>query len=165
MSGAGCGTNRRKARTCRTAGCGSCSTSRTIGRFAAGSWASAPGSRSSRRPPCQLPCWTNSPEAQRFTDGIGADARRMSPLGVDMLHTPLRWATAVCVAVGAALVFAVPPRLQAQQQGQPPVFTSRVELVRVDVQVIAKGGDPIVGLGLDDFQAWLDGRPRKVVSA
>jgi VWFA-related protein len=51
------------------------------------------------------------------------------------------------------------------QQAQAPVFRSTVELVRVDVQVIGNSGTPVVGLGLDDFQAWLDGRPRRVVSA
>src|SRR6185503_11702327 len=67
---------------------------------------------------------------------------------------------------GAALLLhTYEPALRAQQAGQVPVFTSRVELVRVDVQVVERSGSPVVGLGLDDFQAWLDGRPRRVVSA
>jgi len=69
-------------------------------------------------------------------------------------------------ALGAAVLLCAPgPVLRAQQAGQVPVFSSRVELVRVDVQIIDKVGTPIIGLGLDDFQAWLDGKPRRVVSA
>jgi VWFA-related protein len=84
-----------------------------------------------------------------------------------MLPKPIRWATAVAGISGVALVVSSPyaTPLRAQQSGQIPVFTSRVELVRVDVQVVQKTGNPVVGLGLDDFQAWLDGRPRRVVSA
>jgi hypothetical protein len=69
--------------------------------------------------------------------------------------------------VGGAvlLLLSDTPVLRAQQGGQLPVFTARVELVRVDVQVVQRTGNPIIGLGLDDFQAWLDGHPRRVVSA
>ncbi len=83
-----------------------------------------------------------------------------------MLRRSLRRATAGGVLAGAAvLLVAHEPALRAQQGTQVPVFTSRVELVRVDVQVVDRSGSPIAGLGLDDFQAWLDGRPRRVVSA
>ncbi len=59
---------------------------------------------------------------------------------------------------------------QTQQQGQTtpqqPVFRAEIERVRVDVQVInSSKGDPVIGLGLDDFEVWLDGRPRRVTSA
>ena len=58
---------------------------------------------------------------------------------------------------------------QTQPQGQTPqqpVFRSEIERVRVDVQVVnSSKGEPVIGLGLDDFEVWLDGRPRRVTSA
>ena len=43
------------------------------------------------------------------------------------------------------------------------MFRSEVERVRVDVQVVnSSKGEPVIGLGLDDFEVWLDGRPRRV---
>lgn len=87
-------------------------------------------------------------------------------------------------AAGIAVLFIAPPvasNLAAQtgqttsqaQQGQPPaqqaqqpVFRAEVERVRVDVQVVNRSkGDPVIGLGVDDFEVWLDGRPRRVTSA
>lgn len=83
-----------------------------------------------------------------------------------MLPKLFRSAAGVCVVIAMAVLLVAPtPGVQAQQGAQTPVFRSAVELVRVDVQVVGGSGDPIVGLGLDDFQAWLDGRPRRVVSA
>lgn len=89
----------------------------------------------------------------------------MKVSGVTMLPQSFRWATLIACLSGAALLLSSGAPVRAQQPGQVPVFTSRVELVRVDVQVVEHSGNPIVGLGLDDFQAWLDGRPRRVVSA
>jgi VWFA-related protein len=55
---------------------------------------------------------------------------------------------------------------QPPQQPQQPVFRAEIERVRVDVQVVnSSKGDPVIGLGLDDFEVWLDGRPRRVTSA
>ena len=85
-----------------------------------------------------------------------------------MLTRVLRWAA----VLAAGIVFVNPePRVvaQGQQASQPqtqkPVFRSEVDLVRVDVQVVSSKGDPIIGLGLDDFEVWLDGKPRRVVDA
>lgn len=89
----------------------------------------------------------------------------MKVSGVTMQPQSFRWATLVAALSGAALLLSSGAPVRAQQQGQVPVFTSRVELVRVDVQVVENSGSPVIGLGLDDFQAWLDGRPRRVVSA
>jgi VWFA-related protein len=55
--------------------------------------------------------------------------------------------------------------LGAQQEQQPPVFRSGVELVMVDVQVIDRSGKPIPGLLADQFQVTIDGKRRKVISA
>jgi len=55
---------------------------------------------------------------------------------------------------------------QGQATPQQPVFRAEIERVRVDVQVINNSkGEPVIGLGLDDFEVWLDGRPRRVTSA
>jgi len=85
-----------------------------------------------------------------------------------MLTSFLRWTALVAAGI---VVLSPSPRVvraqqsaqQAQQPQQRPVFRSEVDLVRVDVQVVSDGGEPIIGLGLDDFKVWLDGAPRKVV--
>src|SRR4249919_3452753 len=77
-------------------------------------------------------------------------------------------------AAGFVILLIAPPvgsNLAAQAgqtgaQAQQPVFRSEVERVRVDVQVVNSAkGDPVIGLGLDDFEVWLDGRQRRVASA
>jgi VWFA-related protein len=47
----------------------------------------------------------------------------------------------------------------------PPVFGVGVDLVAVDVSVVDATGRPALGLGPDDFEVKVDGRPRPVVSA
>ena len=75
-----------------------------------------------------------------------------------------RLAVAVAVAACAApVVLARAP--QATPQTQKPVFRSSVDLVRVDVSVVDPKGMPVLGLGVDDFKAFLDGRERRVVTA
>ena len=49
--------------------------------------------------------------------------------------------------------------------GQPPVFRSAVELVRVDVQVVAGAATRCSELGLDDFEVHIDGDRRRVVTS
>ena len=58
-----------------------------------------------------------------------------------------------------------PPPPTPQPQAQQPIFRSGVERVLVDVQVVSQKGEPVIGLGVDDFEVWLDGRPRRVTSA
>lgn len=69
------------------------------------------------------------------------------------------------LAVAAAT--AAPLRAgQAQQQpAPPPAFRSSVDLVPVDVSVIAGDGKPVAGLKAEDFSLTVDGRPRRVASA
>jgi VWFA-related protein len=55
--------------------------------------------------------------------------------------------------------------LRAQQQAQAPAFRSSVDLVPVDVSVIAGDGKPVSGLKADDFSLTVDGRQRRVASA
>jgi VWFA-related protein len=50
-------------------------------------------------------------------------------------------------------------------QTTQPIFRAAVDVLRVDVQVVAGDGQPVHTLGLDDFTVHIDGKPRKVVSA
>src|SRR5205807_1063156 len=45
-----------------------------------------------------------------------------------------------------------------------PVFRSTVDLVAVDVQVVSRDGDPVGGLGIDDFDVEFNGHQRRIVS-
>jgi len=55
--------------------------------------------------------------------------------------------------------------LAAQQEPQRPVFTASIDLLRVDVQVVANDGQPIPNLELGDFKVAIDGHDRRIVSA
>ena len=48
---------------------------------------------------------------------------------------------------------------------QTPAFKSSIDLVPVDVSVIASDGKPVSGLTATDFTLTVDGRPRRVASA
>lgn len=67
----------------------------------------------------------------------------------------------LAATLGAALLL-LGGALAAQQA---PVFRSGVDLVSVDVSVIDRSGEPITGLGPDDFVLKVDGRERAVRSA
>ena len=70
-----------------------------------------------------------------------------------------RLAVAMAVAAMAAPVLFARAEQQAPPQAQkPPVFRSSVDLVRVDVSVVDTKGMPVLGLGVDDFKVFLDGR-------
>jgi VWFA-related protein len=62
-----------------------------------------------------------------------------------------------------ALVVAL--ALSAQQQTPAPKFTSSLDLVRVDVNVVDASGRPIRDLTADDFEIRVDGRRRPITSA
>ena len=64
-------------------------------------------------------------------------------------------------ALASIVALAMPVALDGQQT----VFRSAVDLVRVDVQVVAGSGHPLLELGLDDFEVHIDGARRRVVSA
>ncbi len=51
------------------------------------------------------------------------------------------------------------------QSGQLPTLKSGVELIAVDVEVVAGNGEPIAGLQPSDFDVRIDGKVRRVVSA
>jgi VWFA-related protein len=68
----------------------------------------------------------------------------------------------ICGAVAAALVAFAPLWAQAQK---PPQFKASTELVLIDTQVVSRDGAPIQGLKPDQFEVFIDGRKRAVVSA
>ena len=77
-----------------------------------------------------------------------------------------RLAVGVAVAALAAPVLLARAQQAPPQTQRPPVFRSSVDLVRVDVSVVDNAkGTPVLGLGVDDFKAFLDGRERRVVTA
>jgi len=61
----------------------------------------------------------------------------------------------------AAAAAVLPVAMLAQQV----TFRSGVELVAVDTQVVDHDGQPIDNLASKNFQVWINGQPRKVVSA
>src|SRR6186713_2126883 len=52
----------------------------------------------------------------------------------------------------------------APAQPPSPTFPSRIELIKVDVVVVDKKGQPVPGLTRDDFVVEEDGRPQTIVS-
>jgi VWFA-related protein len=70
------------------------------------------------------------------------------------------------LGVTTIVAVAASPWLSAQQQQpQPPVFRAEVNLLRVDVQVVANDGAPVPNVELADFKVAIDGRARRIVSA
>jgi VWFA-related protein len=72
----------------------------------------------------------------------------------------VRGLAAAIVVWGAGVV-------AASQDTQPPRFANRVEVPRriVDARVLDDMGQPVPGLGADDFSVRIDGRPARVESA
>ena len=71
-------------------------------------------------------------------------------------------AALACAAILAAAAQAPPP------QGPPPqapAFRSGINLVTVDVTVLARSGQPVATLKAEDFTLLVDGSPRPIVSA
>jgi VWFA-related protein len=70
------------------------------------------------------------------------------------------------VALGVAVTLAVSLGAVGLGQQQPvPTFRSSVDLVVIDVSVVAKSGVPVNDLAPGDFTVVVDGRPRTVTSA
>src|SRR5687767_11261122 len=56
------------------------------------------------------------------------------------------------------------PQSQDPPAPQAPVFRATVDVVRIDVQVVDRSGEPLKGLTPEDFQVSIDGKPRQIVS-
>jgi VWFA-related protein len=67
--------------------------------------------------------------------------------------------------VASATIFTAVLAAAPAQEPQKPTFTSGVELVMIDAQVVDRKGMPIVGLKPPQFQVTIDGKRRNVVSA
>jgi VWFA-related protein len=65
----------------------------------------------------------------------------------------------------AILALAIGVAAQSPGGAQRPVFTSSVDLVTVDVNVVDKNGRPVEDIGRDDFELSVDGQVRKIASA
>ena len=70
----------------------------------------------------------------------------------------------LAVALAILLAGLVVAHLAAQQQ-PPPTFRSGVEVVRIDVSVVDRTGQPVSDLKPADFTVTVDGKPRSIVSA
>ena len=98
---------------------------------------------------------------------------------VKRLLASLTWLLAGPLLFAQAPPAQAPPTTQAPPASPPPtqapatpatpttqpIFHAAVDVLRVDVQVVAGDGLPVSTLGLGDFTVHIDGKPRKVVSA
>jgi hypothetical protein len=71
--------------------------------------------------------------------------------------------TVLGISLCAVVLFAAAPRALPQTTQQPPTFRDRVDVVRLDVAVVDKGGHPVRGLTAEDFTVLEDGKPARVV--
>ena len=77
-------------------------------------------------------------------------------------------ATAVLAVAVVLALSGQAPAPQAPTQApaqQPPTFRSGIDLVTVDVTVLARSGEPVASLKAEDFTLLVDGAPRPIVSA
>ncbi len=72
-------------------------------------------------------------------------------------------ATALTLPSVALAQTAPPPAAPAIVQG--PTFRSGVDLIRLDVTVVEKDGNPVADLNSDDFEVRVDGKVRPVVTS
>ena len=75
--------------------------------------------------------------------------------------------TAVLALAAMVLLAAQAPVPQAPAQApaqQPPTFRSGIDLVTVDVAVLARNGRPVATLKAEDFTLLVDGEPRPITS-
>ena len=73
--------------------------------------------------------------------------------------------TAALVAVASGItLLAQQPSAPQEPPPQPPIFRSGTNVVRVDVSVIDRSGNPVVSLNADDFEVEEDGAVQPIVS-
>jgi VWFA-related protein len=78
----------------------------------------------------------------------------------------MRWSGVAGAVVLAGLAYAAAPAAQPPQPPppQPPTFRTEANLVRVDVTVVDRHGEPVATLSADDFAVEEDGVPQTVQS-
>jgi hypothetical protein len=78
----------------------------------------------------------------------------------------MRWSGVAGAAILAGLAHATAPAAQPPQPPppQPPTFRTEANLVRVDVTVVDRHGEPVTTLSADDFAVEEDGAPQTVQS-
>jgi VWFA-related protein len=57
-----------------------------------------------------------------------------------------------------------PPETREDQEGQPPVFRTGIDFVRVDAIVTDRQGNPVTDLEATDFEIFENGRPQAIES-
>lgn len=68
-------------------------------------------------------------------------------------------------ALGLAAIPVVVGGVGQEPRQRPPTFRASTEIVLIDTQVVTHDGSPIQGLKADQFEVFIDGRRRPVVSA
>jgi VWFA-related protein len=68
------------------------------------------------------------------------------------------------IAVRFAAIVLVVVALDPERRQQTPTFRSSTELIQIDAQAVQRDGTPIKGLAADQFDVFIDGRRRPVVS-
>lgn len=69
------------------------------------------------------------------------------------------------IAAGVILATAYGVAVLASQNPQPPVFRSGAELILIETTVAGRDGTPVRDLAPGEFEVFIDGRRRRVVSA
>jgi len=77
----------------------------------------------------------------------------------------MRSAIAVATALAAAAVSWVDAARGQEPQQERPIFRASTDLVLIDAHVVARDGTPIQGLTAEQFEVFIDGRRRPVLSA
>jgi VWFA-related protein len=83
-----------------------------------------------------------------------------------MMSSPGRWLRRVAPIAAVVAAFSVTLRssLQDPPPQQPPTFRAGTDLVRVDVTVLDRRGDPVTSLTAADFEVWDNGQPQAITS-
>jgi VWFA-related protein len=79
-------------------------------------------------------------------------------------HRPWLHRAALIAALAGALSVTLRSRPQDPAPQRPPTFRAGTDLVRVDVTVIDRRGDPVTSLTPDDFELWDNGQPQAITS-